>query len=99
LLNNGELKHRVRKLNKILECCTLCPRRCKVNRKKSKKRYCNTAYKPIISSYQRDFGEDNELVGQNGTGALFFSNCNLHFVFYQNYQISQNDDGKEIPGV
>ena len=51
-------------MNKILECCTLCPRRCKVNRKKSKKRYCNTAYKPIISSYQRDFGEDNELMVQ-----------------------------------
>ena len=39
-------------------------------------------------------GEEPPLVGEKGTGAIFFSGCNLHCVFCQNYQISQEGLGK-----
>ena len=96
LLKDGEFQARVKKLNKILEHCVLCPRRCKVNRAKGERGYCNTADKPIISSYLRDFGEEKELVGRNGSGTIFFSNCNLRCVFCQNYQIRLYGNGREV---
>ena len=33
---------------------------------------------------------------KNGSGAVFFSNCNLNCVFCQNYEISSDNIGKEI---
>ena len=36
------------------------------------------------------------LVGKNGSGTIFFSNCNLKCVFCQNYQISHNEIGEII---
>jgi putative pyruvate formate lyase activating enzyme len=47
------------------------------------------------------FGEEPPLVGEAGTeggfgaGTIFFSGCNLHCVFCQNWQISQHGFGKE----
>ena len=34
--------------------------------------------------------------GANGSGTIFFSNCNLSCMFCQNYEISQEQKGKEI---
>ena len=39
-------------------------------------------------------GEEPPLVGQKGAGTIFFSGCNLHCVYCQNYQISQEGIGK-----
>ncbi|MBU4034207.1 MAG: radical SAM protein, partial [Proteobacteria bacterium] len=36
------------------------------------------------------------LVGQGGSGTIFFSNCNLGCVFCQNYEISHHGDGEEV---
>jgi len=52
----------------------------------------------------KHFGEEPPLVGQRndadpstklGAGGIFFSGCNLHCVFCQNWQISQGGLGKE----
>jgi len=50
-----------------------------------------------IAWYGKHFGEEPPLVGSNdqGAGTIFFSGCNLHCVFCQNFQISQEDMGKE----
>lgn len=37
------------------------------------------------------------LVGRGGSGTIFFTGCNLHCVFCQNYEISQLGEGREIP--
>jgi putative pyruvate formate lyase activating enzyme len=49
-----------------------------------------------IAWYGKHFGEEPPLVGNDnqGSGAIFFSGCNLHCVFCQNYQISQQGVGK-----
>jgi len=50
-----------------------------------------------IAWYGKHFGEEPPLVGneQQGSGTIFFSNCNLHCVFCQNYQISQENLGRD----
>ena len=50
----------------------------------------------IISWFGKYFWEEPPLIGnkKEGTGAIFFSGCNLHCVFCQNYQISQQILGK-----
>ena len=40
--------------------------------------------------------EEPCISGKNGSGTVFFSNCNLHCIFCQNYKISQLGAGYEI---
>jgi putative pyruvate formate lyase activating enzyme len=50
----------------------------------------------MVSSYGPHFGEESPLVGQGGSGTIFFTNCNLKCVFCQNYSISQMGEGREV---
>jgi len=86
----------VETLYDILSCCELCGHKCKVDRLKGKRGQCNTSYKLKISSYGLHFGEEEPISGYNGSGTIFFSYCNLHCVFCQNYEISQLAEGIEI---
>ncbi|WP_448530787.1 radical SAM protein [Pseudothermotoga sp.] len=95
-VSGAELERRIEKLYEILENCTLCPRNCKVNRFVSKNGACRTGIRPIVSSFGPHFGEESFLVGNNGSGTIFFSNCNLNCVFCQNWEISQMGVGEEI---
>jgi putative pyruvate formate lyase activating enzyme len=42
-----------------------------------------------ISWFGKHFGEEPPLVGNKGAGTIFFTGCNLHCLYCQNYQISQ----------
>jgi len=95
-VSGAELERRIEKLYEILENCTLCPRNCQVNRFVSKNGACRTGIKPIVSSFGPHFGEESFLVGNNGSGTIFFSNCNLNCVFCQNWEISQMGVGEEV---
>lgn len=57
---------------------------------------CRTSAEIIISSYGPHFGEEAPLVGRNGSGTIFFTNCNLRCVFCQNYSISQLGEGEKV---
>jgi len=96
LYESGKLEERIKLLNDILACCTLCPRNCKVNRLKGEKGYCKSDSNVTLSSYFAHFGEEKELVGKNGSGTIFFTNCNLGCVYCQNYEISQLGYGKAV---
>jgi len=50
----------------------------------------------MVSSYGPHFGEESPLVGRNGSGTIFFTNCNLRCVFCQNYSISQLGEGDKV---
>ncbi|HBT39667.1 MAG TPA: radical SAM protein, partial [Pseudothermotoga sp.] len=95
-LSGAELEGRIEKLYGILENCTLCPRNCRVNRFSSKNGSCRTGARPIVSSFGPHFGEESFLVGNSGSGTIFFTNCNLNCVFCQNWEISQMGAGEEI---
>ena len=94
---SGLLEEKIEKAYKILKNCTLCPRECKVNRLEGEKGICKTGRLPIISSYFPHFGEEDPLVGTNGSGTIFISYCNLLCMYCQNYEISHLGEGKETP--
>ncbi|GAH48026.1 unnamed protein product, partial [marine sediment metagenome] len=96
LENEGKLAQRVEQAYAIFEDCQLCPRRCGVNRKKGERGFCRAPYSPVIFSAQPHFGEEVPLVGKNGSGTIFFSNCNLRCIFCQNWPISHEGKGKEL---
>lgn len=83
-----ELNKRIKELYGLLYSCTLCPRRCGVNRLEDKKGYCGMGEGLMISSYGPHFGEEPELVGSRGSGTIFLTGCNLHCLYCQNYDIS-----------
>lgn len=74
--------------------CNICPRNCDVDRKKNCG-YCKSK-KLKIAKFMPHFWEEPIISGTNGSGAIFFSNCNLNCVFCQNYEISQKGKGEEI---
>ena len=79
----------------ILEKCTICPHKCEINRKKQKGR-CKSTEKVKIALYSIHNFEEPCISGENGSGTIFFSNCNMNCIFCQNYEISQQEKGKEI---
>lgn len=80
----------------MLKNCVLCPHQCEVNRTKGERGYCQTLKNPVVSGAEVHFGEEPELVGENGSGTIFFSHCNLSCVFCQNYEISYCEEGHEV---
>ncbi|QER41820.1 radical SAM protein [Thermodesulfobacterium sp. TA1] len=93
LMDNGEIDKRIEALYTKLECCDLCPNRCEVNRLKGERGFCKVLDRPMVSSYGPHFGEERPLVGKNGSGAIFFTYCNMACVYCQNWEISHLGDG------
>ena len=75
--------------------CYLCPKKCGQERSEVVgKGACKMPTKLKIAKYQLfDFEEPCISVGK-GSGAIFFSGCNLNCVFCQNYEISSLGNGK-----
>lgn len=71
-----------------LQSCVSCPRRCRVNRYK-KIGFCGLGAEILISHIGLHHGEEPPISGSRGSGAIFFSGCNLRCIFCQNFQISQ----------
>jgi len=94
--HNGKLAERVKEAYRILESCHLCPRECKVNRLENEKGICRTGRSAMVSSFNPHFGEEDPLVGTNGSGTIFMTNCNLLCVFCQNWEISHLGEGSEV---
>lgn len=93
---SGLLKKKIRQAREILESCTLCPRKCRVNRLAGEKGICHTTDKAVVYGYHAHFGEEAPLVGIHGSGTIFFTNCNLKCNFCQNFEISHKGEGEEV---
>ena len=96
LYERSILKRRREELNKLLEKCHLCPRKCLVNRLQDEKGFCGAGKKVAVSSYNLHFGEEPPISGYRGSGTIFFTHCNLRCCFCQNYPISQLGNGQEV---
>jgi radical SAM domain protein len=57
---------------------------------------CGVGLAPIVARAGLHMWEEPVISGTKGSGTVFFSGCNLHCVFCQNYDISCNGFGKEI---
>ena len=92
-LSKTSLKGKIQQAEEILKNCTLCPRKCEVDRTSGEVGFCKTGNKPFVSSYNPHFGEERPLVGRHGSGTIFFTNCNLGCLFCQNWTISHLGEG------
>lgn len=79
-----------------LSDCTLCPRECHVNRNAGEIGYCGQTARLTAARAALHFWEEPCLSGTNGSGAVFFSGCNLRCVYCQNHEIAQGFSGREI---
>ena len=75
--------------------CDICPHNCKINRETQIGR-CKAGGKPKLALSSLHFFEEPCISGINGSGTIFFSNCNLSCVFCQNHKISNEGYGTEI---
>lgn len=74
--------------------CAICPRQCGVSRIGDDLGYCRVGEGFLVASICRHLGEEPALGCERGICNIFFSHCNLHCVYCQNWQISSNvDDG------
>lgn len=79
----------------LISKCEICPRKCKVNRYE-KKGYCRCDDKVRIALVSKHYFEEPCISGRNGSGTIFFSNCNLNCVFCQNHDISHGGKGIDV---
>lgn len=79
-----------------LEDCILCPRECHKNRCAGQTGYCGRTADITAARAALHFWEEPCISGQNGSGAVFFSGCNMRCVFCQNHAIAQGHIGKGI---
>ena len=90
---SGQSNQSIQRLQDSMDPCTLCPRRCGINRRNNQVGFCGIGDVPRVSSAGPHFGEESVLVGSGGSGTIFFAGCNLGCVFCQNYDISHNRHG------
>ncbi len=79
----------------LLEHCTLCPRKCGVNRN-VKTGYCGSTSEIFAAKAYLHQWEEPCISWKNGAGTIFFSGCNLHCCYCQNNNISNELFGKKI---
>ena len=78
--------------------CEICPRKCNINRKKNLG-FCGQSEKVRISKVMFHKYEEPLISGDKnskGSGAIFFTGCNLKCAFCQNFPISHKNKGKNI---
>ena len=75
--------------------CELCPRNCKIDRE-IKSGFCGMTSTVKLAKADVFMWEEPCISNTNGSGAIFFSGCNLKCCFCQNYKISSGGLGKEI---
>lgn len=75
--------------------CILCPRLCQADRSVTTG-YCGVTDWLRVARAALHFWEEPCISGEEGSGAVFFSGCNLRCVYCQNYKIAHAEQGKEI---
>jgi len=92
----ADMPAKIRAAYQLARSCTLCPRRCGVDRFAGERGFCHGGPTPRIADYGPHFGEESVLVGRGGSGTIFLSGCNLRCVFCQNADISHGDIGSNV---
>ena len=96
LARKGEFKKRTEEAYESLQSCSLCPRRCGIDRGKEQKGACDAGEKARVYKFKVHFGEEPPLSGWRGSGVIFFSGCPLKCIYCQNYPFSHQAKGREV---
>ena len=75
--------------------CNICPRQCNIDREKTKG-FCGAPFDIVVAKSMLHHFEEPLISGKNGSGAVFFSGCNLRCKYCQNAVISQNIKGEKV---
>ena len=78
-----------------LKNCRLCPRNCGADRTRSRG-FCGEGAVMRISRAALHMWEEPVISGSRGSGAVFFTGCNLKCIFCQNAAISDGGSGREV---
>ena len=78
--------------------CNSCPHECNIDRN-IKLGKCRTSNKVKVAKYGLFTYEEPCISGNNGSGTIFFCNCNLSCVFCQNHEISFDGIGVEYSDI
>jgi putative pyruvate formate lyase activating enzyme len=92
----GELVMRAEEARERLRHCTLCPRECGVDRMAGEMGACRTASLARVHGGGPHHGEESVLVGEGGSGTIFFAGCNMDCIFCQNHEISHALDDRGL---
>ena len=83
-------------MQNLYENCTLCPRKCGVNRLKGEVGFCGANANVEVNRIGLHFMEEPIISGTDGSGTVFFTHCSLGCIFCQNKDISRKgSSGKE----
>lgn len=97
LLATGELQARAGEARRHLRACDLCANRCGVDRLAVRVgAICRTYEQARVHAAFPHHGEEAVLRGTGGSGTIFFSWCNLHCVYCQNWEISWRGEGEPV---
>jgi putative pyruvate formate lyase activating enzyme len=97
LLAAGELRARATEARRHLESCGLCANHCGVNRLAvTVGAICRTYERARVHAAFPHHGEEEVLRGTSGSGTIFFSGCNLHCVYCQNWESSWRGEGEIV---
>lgn len=83
-------------VNNLMSDCTICPRKCHVNRQAGQVGFCGQTAELAAARAALHYWEEPCISGSTGSGAIFFSGCNLQCVFCQNHDIAMGKNGKII---
>lgn len=83
-------------MERMYQNCTLCPRKCGVDRTAGRLGYCRMPAQLRVARAAPHFWEEPVISAEGGSGTVFFSGCTLGCVFCQNGEISHDGFGKEI---
>lgn len=75
--------------------CNQCPRTCNANRT-AIPGFCGVKAEFRLARAGLHYWEEPCICGTSGSGAIFFSGCNMRCIFCQNKEISQGGTGKTV---
>lgn len=78
------------------KACSICPRNCSALRGENGGGHCMSPALPRVARAAPHYGEEPCIGGPRGTGAVFFTGCNLRCVFCQNREISRGGPGRTL---
>lgn len=76
--------------------CTLCPRRCPADRSRGERGFCGMTEEVYVARVAPHYWEEPCISGEQGSGTVFFSGCNLRCVYCQNYKIAAGKAGRRL---
>ena len=97
-LAQGDLEKRITIATSMLLECRLCARACEINRlsKSAGSSKCATGSRARLITYSQNFSEEKLLIGERGSGVIFFGGLSLKYQFSPNYEVHKGEKGIEV---